>query len=178
MILSKEKNWLSHFLSRKKTRLKTLYAICATPRSGSNLLCDLLEQSNAMGNPKEVFNFDSVFLPLAQKYKLIDSKFNIKLSNYLNLIVRIFSTRNNVLGMKLLFDQLQPLIGVPALGNFLCNSRFIWLIRRDVISQAVSLYIADQTGEWVFLKSEKHHNEHHLNHGEIIQYNETEIKKN
>ena len=33
----------------------TSYLVCATPRSGSTLLCDLLDQTGAAGHPEEYF---------------------------------------------------------------------------------------------------------------------------
>ena len=130
----------------------TFYVICTTPRSGSNLLCNLLESSGVMGYPKEFLNLDSVVLPFAQRNNLVDSESRIYLDSYLEQVVKKFSSRNNVFGMKLLFDQFEPYMQLNVIRQFIPRFKFIWLLRKDVLSQAISQHIAKETNEWTSFK--------------------------
>ena len=124
------------------------YIICTTPRSGSNLLCDLLSSCHKMGRPAEFLNVKSFLVPFSNKHSLIRDDSSIDMSSYIALVARKFSTQNSVFGIKVLFDQFQPFFKVNSFKQNLQNSHFIWLTRKDVVAQAVSMYIADETNEW------------------------------
>lgn len=131
---------------------KKKYVICTTARSGSNLLCDLLESSQSLGCPREILNVQSMLIPFSKKHSLFDNESQITMNNYLNRLVDRLSSENNVFGMKILFDQLEPFLYSKAVKHFLQprtnKLKFIWLVRRDIIAQAVSMYIATITNEW------------------------------
>src|SRR5436309_2455443 len=124
--------------------MSTLYAVCTTPRSGSNLLCDLLEGSREMGCPREFFNLQSFVVPFAEHHGLIEDS-RVPFDRYLDQVVDVFSTSNGVFGTKLLFDQFEPYMALASVRSFLKSCKFIWLIRKDVVAQAVSMYIANAT---------------------------------
>lgn len=153
------------------------YVICTTPRSGSNLLCNLLESSGVMGQPKEFLNLDSVILPFAQRNNLIDSESRIYLDKYLNSTVDKFSSNNNIFGMKLLFDQFEPYMELNSVREFLQNFKFIWLFRKDVLSQAVSMHIAKETNEWTYLNEQQNREQENKNRRDFVQYDELKINK-
>src|SRR5207253_1853027 len=67
---------------------------------------------------------------------------------YLDRAVEVFSERDGIFGIKLMFGQLRPFIELGPVRQLLSKCRCIWLLRRDVVAQAVSWYIALQTGEW------------------------------
>src|SRR4051794_31844384 len=75
------------------------YIICTTPRSGSNLLCDLLLGSGAMGRPREVFNIKATLVPVAKQNGLLDGEPEaVEMGAYLDLVLTKYTTQNGVFG--------------------------------------------------------------------------------
>lgn len=135
------------------------YVICAVPRSGSNLLGDGLATTQRAGRPKQYFlpEFEGRY---SMRYRLDPAK------NYLQYVCGVISmtqTRNNVFGFKLMsfyFDEFlrrlratgefgdQPSTDLSLLNAVFSRLRFIHLIRRDKLRQAISRARAMQTGVW------------------------------
>jgi LPS sulfotransferase NodH len=126
------------------------YAICTTPRSGSNFLAELLSNTEVMGSPREFLNVDAFIWAFADKRNLLAAPDTIEISAYLHEIAERFATPNGIFGIKLLFDQLEPYLPLRTLRAFLAQLRFVWLYRQDVVAQASSLYIAQTTDEWTW----------------------------
>ncbi|MGB5713176.1 MAG: Stf0 family sulfotransferase [Waterburya sp.] len=117
------------------------YAIVTTPRSGSTYLCDLLESTKIAGNPSE-------HLRLAAKELSRHCNFN-----YLKLLDNLMAYRvtpNGVFGTKLishfLFDLQQTKPDFKQI--FKSVDKFILLVRKDKVAQAVSLVVAQKTEVW------------------------------
>ncbi len=151
------------------------YVICTTARSGSNLLCDLLTSSKMMGNPKEILNLDSMLRPFCERHNLFENDAQISMNHYLNYAIDKLSSKNNIFGMKVLFDQLEPFLKSEAVKQFLQTSQFIWLVRRDVVAQAVSMYIARVTDEWTSMNEQKNLEQENKNRREEVQYDGKKI---
>ena len=124
------------------------YAIATTPRSGSTYLCNLLESTKIAGYPSE-------HLRLAAQELSRHCNFN-----YLNLLDNLMSYRvtdNGVFGTKLIshflfeFKQTKP----DFKQIFQLIDKFILLIRKDKLAQAVSLVIAQETEVWHLSDSAK-----------------------
>jgi LPS sulfotransferase NodH len=124
------------------------YIICTLPRSGSTYLCEALAGTGLAGNPKEWFS--------PPYYHRAPSS-----TEYLTRIIA-HGTRNGVFGAKLHLDQidnfkthLRRFLSQPAarfdhlLFDTFPHLSFIWLKRRDKVAQAVSLYRAQYTGEFL-----------------------------
>ncbi len=124
------------------------FIICATARSGSNLLCELLSALGFAGKPFEHLwePPGSVSLPLAIRWPRI---------------IEDGRSDNGVFGTKLLWYQghrlereLPEAVGRPGetlvdvLADTLANPRYIYLTRRDRTKQAVSLVRAIQSEQW------------------------------
>lgn len=120
---------------------QTAYAIITTPRSGSNFLCSILNSTNLAGYPKEHLRQASVAIA---KYCQFDY---IRL---LEILMTYQVTPNSVFGTKFIshflkdfqqtqfdFDKIFQLI-----------PKYIYLIRRDKIAQAVSVVVAQTTNIW------------------------------
>jgi LPS sulfotransferase NodH len=131
------------------------YVISTTPRSGSNLLCELLSSSKLMGFPSEYLNSLGGLLPTAKDNHLIDPEGRISVGTYLDFVTENRVTQNDCFGLKILYDQLVTFGKFQAVKDFLMKSRFVWLVRRDIVSQAVSLYIASETGSWKSFEDER-----------------------
>jgi LPS sulfotransferase NodH len=126
------------------------YAVCATPRSGSNLLCDLLASSKDMGSAKEIFNIRSMVLPFVRENPICrnGSADSIDLGAYLDQVRAVMAGWNGAFGVKLMIEQARPFFSAPPVEALLREARYIWLVRRDIVAQAVSWHIALQTGRW------------------------------
>lgn len=120
------------------------YVICATPRSGSNYLCDLLLSTRAMGWPFEYFN-----TPLARR--VIDPGYPADMAAQLVEIDRRAATGNGVYGLKAFAHTLE-LAAQTDWPAKLPGLAFVHLERRDLLGQAISLARANQTGQWTSLR--------------------------
>ena len=138
------------------------YVICATPRSGSTLLCDLLAASGVAGRPASYFRRQSI-AHFAQRLRVpsletVDGKeFN---QAYLAAVKREGTAGTGLFGVRLMWETVEELSRLldalyPGLlddaarfGAAFGPTIYVHLSRRDKIAQAVSLQKALQTGLW------------------------------
>jgi LPS sulfotransferase NodH len=135
------------------------YVVCTIPRSGSNLLTDGLRDTRRAGMPKQFF------LPKAESRYSAELKIDpvADYAAYVRAIVNTKITRNEVFGFKLmswyLEDFLSRLREAHGFGNsrtsdleLLCSAfprlRFVRIVRRHKLRQALSTARALQTGLW------------------------------
>jgi LPS sulfotransferase NodH len=130
------------------------YMICAVPRTGSYLLCDLLRKTGVAGRPNEYFN------PSFQSQWAIDWGTHT-LDDYLAKILSLGTTDNGVFGLKvhpMQFDSLcrqlarrarVHFVDRPALlAPWFPDLHYIRLHRQDRLRQAISYVRAIQTNDW------------------------------
>ena len=144
-------------LFHKLRHPRRCYVVCTIPRSGSNLLTDGLRDTRRAGMPKQFF------LPKAEaRYAAelgIDPASDY--AAYVRAIVKTKITRNEVFGFKLmswyLDDFFARLRGAHSFRNSsdleLLRSafpslRFVRIVRRHKLRQALSTARALQTGLW------------------------------
>jgi len=78
------------------------------------------------------------------------------------------SSANGVFGMKAHFHQLSPFLDDPAITQFIRGAKLIRMRRRDLVSQAISYYVATSTGLWsVADTTAEEANEPAFNRGQI-----------
>jgi trehalose 2-sulfotransferase len=123
------------------------YIVCSSPRCGSSLLCRLLEHTGHMGAPFEYLNHEVHVQPLAQRLGVV-SNGRVDPGSYLRAVQRIRTSPNGVFGLKTHYSHLAAIIRIPGISAFVASSSFIWIRRRDILSQAISLLKASQTGQW------------------------------
>ena len=165
--------------------MRRSYLVCATQRSGSTLLCELLKDTGVAGRPHEFFEamrdtgvppHPRDFLhgleipeargiredprpPVAPAYSSLEG-----LTSYREHLERTFAlgtTPNGVFGAKLMFNQLDELHALAGrlpefsgveidvlLDQLFGAPRYIWISRRDVVRQSVSMWKALQTRRW------------------------------
>jgi trehalose 2-sulfotransferase len=118
------------------------YAICATPRSGSNFLCQLLASTGALGKPLEYFNV---------KGRRIheDPYYPDDPAEQFRRIMTVGATPNGVYGLKLFPEQHDLVSTTYAWTKLLPNLKFIVLERRDILGQALSWVRATQTDRYL-----------------------------
>jgi trehalose 2-sulfotransferase len=146
-------------LFHKLRHPRRCYVVCTIPRSGSNLLTDGLRDTRRAGMPKQFF------LPKAESGYAAELGIDpvADYAGYVRAIVNAKITRNEVFGFKLmswyLDDFLARLREAHGFGNsttsdleLLCNAfprlRFIRIMRRHKLRQALSTARALQTGLW------------------------------
>ncbi len=146
-------------LFHKLRHPRRCYVVCTIPRSGSNLLTDGLRATRQAGVPKQFF------LPKSEgRYGAeLGLDPNADYSGYVRAIVNTKTTRNEVFGFKLmswyLDDFLNRLRNTRAVGNAATNDltmlrnafprlRFVHIVRRHKLRQALSTARALQTGLW------------------------------
>ncbi|MEA2292878.1 MAG: trehalose 2-sulfotransferase [Solirubrobacteraceae bacterium] len=155
------------------------YLVCATPRSGSTLLCELLSATGVAGRPQEYFeDLQATSRPRQprQYFDGLDAPEVLELlapaepgvprppgsfARRFPEILREGTTPNGVFGAKLMWGYLPDLLlGVreipeasgrrapEALAAAFPRLRYVQVLRRDKVGQAVSLWTAVQTAQW------------------------------
>ena len=135
------------------------YLVCATPRTGSTLLCGLLTSSGVAGRPASYFNRRSL-----QQYAddwLVPRPPDERIDEtYVRAALVAGTTANGVFGGRIMAETLPELLGdlaahapgakteVDLLGAHFGRLEFVHLRRRDVVAQAVSWAKALQTHFW------------------------------
>ena len=130
------------------------YLICATPRTGSYLLCDLLEATGVAGRPTEYL--------LAGYRKYWTAEWGT--STYRQYHERVLSsgtTRNGVFGTKVHGAQLLEFLRLATgrsrvsaedrpdvVSAWFPHPVYIWSRRKDPVAQSVSWAKARQTNLW------------------------------
>jgi LPS sulfotransferase NodH len=146
-------------LFHKLRHPRRCYVVCTIPRSGSNLLTDGLRDTRRAGVPKQFF------LPKAE------SRYSSELgidpvadyTAYVRAIVNTKITRNEVFGFKLMSWYLEEFLArlreAHGFGNSTTSDlellysafprlRFVRILRRHKLRQALSTARALQTGLW------------------------------
>jgi LPS sulfotransferase NodH len=135
------------------------YVICATHRSGSQLLCELLRNTRVAGWPFEYF------LPRseARDKAVVASPDSFRMDvKFLPRIVAGRQTSNGVFGIKVMASYLDEFVEwlrlsrpdlsgaaeADVVGAALPNERYVHLTRADRALQAVSLVRATRTGAY------------------------------
>jgi LPS sulfotransferase NodH len=142
------------------------YVVCATPRSGSTLLCETLIQTGVAGVPREYFEaLPRTGLPRQPREYLpdLDDPEVDRLlppvrrgpalppfAERLAAALRAGTTPNGVFGAKVMWGYVEPLLEATggALERALPGLRYVLVAREDKLRQAISLWRALQTQVW------------------------------
>jgi LPS sulfotransferase NodH len=131
---------MSASVSPRRERIDS-YLICATPRTGSSLLCGLVDSTGVAGHPESWFR-----QPDEREWA---ARWGIT------------STANGVFAARIMWGTMDEVVANLAavypncagsdaglLSAAFGRIRFVYLRRGDVVAQAVSLLRAEQTGVW------------------------------
>ncbi len=138
------------------------YVICATPRSGSTLLCDLLADTEVAGRPASYFRRQSIpnwacHLNVSTNGETQRPDFE---RAYLEAVRGEGTSGTNVFGLRLMWESVEELSklldrlypGLPddadRFENAFGPTLYVHLSRQDKVAQAVSRLKATQTGLW------------------------------
>jgi LPS sulfotransferase NodH len=133
------------------------YVVCATPRSGSGLLCNALGATGVAGTPLEYFN------PVRRSVLSRRWGCGSELAAYAQALTERRTGSTGVFGTKLHWEQLEALraetLGRARPGEAPFGQRaklledllggrltYVHILRQDIDRQAISLWIAEQTG--------------------------------
>ena len=117
------------------------YAVCALPRSGSSLLCELLFGTGLAGAPAEYFD-----PALMRQFR---ARWGVAtFDDYLAAVLARKTGPNGVFGFKAHFFQLAEAFPDNGLDRALPSVRRIYITRRDRLRQAISWARALQSGKW------------------------------
>jgi trehalose 2-sulfotransferase len=147
-------------LLRDRERLDS-YLVCATPRTGSSLLCGLLDSTGVAGHPESWFRRQGE-QEFADRWGIADpSNGTLGYTGYFQSAVAAGSTANGVFAARIMWGTMDEVTAHLApvypghagsaaglLSAAFGRTRFVYLRRRDVVAQAVSLLRAEQTGVW------------------------------
>ncbi len=117
------------------------YAVCALPRSGSSLLCELLFETQLAGAPVEYFD-------AAQMARLCARWGTHDLPSYVRALLEKKTSPNGVFGFKAHYFQLVEAFPNGRLEAAFPGLRYVYISRRDRLRQAISWARAEQTGRW------------------------------
>ena len=120
--------------------------VASTPRSGSNIFCQWLYERARLQEPKEFLNVESL-----RKYGAVDDQGQFLVSSLAALFDGTPFNRRNAdfpICIKAMYSQFAQARALPGVIESLAARPVVLLLRRDVVAQAVSLYIAEFTGQW------------------------------
>jgi trehalose 2-sulfotransferase len=159
-------------------RPRRAYLVCATPRSGSTLLCEMLVNSGVAGRPAEhVENLRLLGRPNEPREYFAGVKdrnvlellpvsappqpHHVPIDERLAAVLRHATTPNGVFGTKVMWGyfhdlqerlaELPPLAALDdaeRLARLLGDVRYVHVSRHDHVAQAISMWRALQTRAW------------------------------
>jgi LPS sulfotransferase NodH len=138
------------------------YILCATPRSGSTLLCDLLASTGVAGKPHSYYRNEDASdwaesWDVPRPCRLEDAAFE---KAYLAAMIREGTAETGVFGLRLMWSsvadasrRLDAIAGSHAdvasrFDRAFGPTLYIHLSRQDKLAQAISLIRAEQSGLW------------------------------
>jgi LPS sulfotransferase NodH len=145
------------------SRPHTSYIVCASPRCGSNLLCEALWSTDVLGRPDEYFlRWHQPERDHTNTGEEAARSWRLPTDAYVAKVIREGTTPNRVFGVKIMWSyfnevvaRLRDLPGVDgvmpldALTALWPNLHFVHMTRGDKVKQAVSLAKAIQSGRWL-----------------------------
>jgi trehalose 2-sulfotransferase len=137
------------------------YLLCSTPRTGSTLLCGLLESTGVAGHPASYFRRPDEDAFVAQWAIPRPSDKVSSYGEFLKAALAAGTTDNGVFAARIMWGTLDDLLerlgtvfpdvageDLDLLNQAFTRPRFVYLQRHDVLGQAVSLLRAEQTDVW------------------------------
>jgi LPS sulfotransferase NodH len=137
------------------------YLLCATPRTGSTLLCGLLRSTGLAGRPESYFRLPDE-KEWADRWQLPRNGARaFDYGDYVRAAVVAGSTPNGVFGARVMWGTLEEIVtklgtvdpdlaggDLKLLTRVFGRIQFLYLWRDDTVAQAVSWARAEQTHFW------------------------------
>jgi LPS sulfotransferase NodH len=125
----------------EETETTVRYAVCAVPRSGSSLLCELLFSTGQAGAPAEYFDH-ALMKQFCRRWNATS------FAEYLRALLARKTGANGVFGFKAHFFQLDEAFPDDSLDEAIPELRYVYITRDDRLRQAISWARALQTHKW------------------------------
>jgi trehalose 2-sulfotransferase len=119
------------------------YLVCALPRSGSSLLCELLFGSGRAGAPAEYF--DALTMAQFRSHWGTES-----FDDYVRTLLEKKTGPNGVFGFKAQYFQLIDFFPGREVERAFPGLRYVYITREDTLRQAISWVRAAQTRRWAW----------------------------
>lgn len=122
--------------------------ILFTPRSGSTWLGKLLEETGVLGYPEEYLN----------PAMIADANRDLNAAGEYDFLCGCETSRttdNGFFSMQATWGEIERLSEVDFFEFFEC-AHYVWLRRRDIVNQAISLLVATETGTFHRRTSAEH----------------------
>lgn len=117
--------------------------VLSSPRSGSSLFCERLSNTDSVGQCLEWFNFR--YMEAYQKVMKVDT---INFADYFDFLKRKTTLNTGVFAINVHLDQYSALLQ-KGLDVFAIDfNTVIYLSRKDLVAQAVSLAKAIKSDKW------------------------------
>ena len=135
------------------------YIICATPRSGSTLLCDLLGQTGVAGRPDSFYRRESR-ADFVRQFGIETGRGLDAERRFLAAVIEAGTGGTGMFGLRIMWPSMpalqQTLAGLfpdaatdaARINDAFGSPLYIHLRRRDRIAQAISRSKAEQSGLW------------------------------
>lgn len=137
------------------------YLICATPRTGSSLLCGLLDSTGVAGHPESFFRQPDEQAWATRWGIAGPSEDGFSYDDYVRAALAAGRTENGVFAARIMWGTLDEVVwklagvypdlagrDVDLLHRAFGHTRYVYLRRADVVAQAVSWLRAEQTSVW------------------------------
>lgn len=121
------------------------YAMIFTPRSGSSLFTELCKRTEVLGNPGEIFRPNSMYNPETGRgnFRHVPSD---TVEAYVDGMSRKRKSKAGVFGLQATPFQIKPLLENGQWWELFPSASYCILTRKDIVSQAVSLYLKKVSG--------------------------------
>jgi len=121
--------------------LRGVYFLCFVNRCGSNYLAQAMASDRRLNQAQESLNYE-VVINQSRRHGIISYE------EYIHYQVNKWKGSERLFGCKSSVGQLIFLYNTGLLQQFPVKPKFIHMVRKNVVEQAVSLYIADKTKQW------------------------------
>lgn len=127
-------------------KTKNILIIFSTPRCGSTYLSSLIH-SNGICVPHEYFQLEQYLPVLAQRWGCIS---NQKIDNeaYIKALLEKRTSKNGWIGINLHSHHIKTFEAFKAFFSKDVQFHYVHLVRKDILGQAISYEIAEQTDQW------------------------------
>jgi LPS sulfotransferase NodH len=126
-----------------------LTIVCFTNRCGSTMVCSAMSRVGLAGRPNGLLNYE--FLHCEALRGDTESVGVTSLQGYLQYCVDHYGSPSGSFTFKTSVHQFNFLIELGYMETALAGAKVIWVRRRNVVAQAVSLWTALQDGRWTSL---------------------------
>ena len=130
----------------ENNQTKNILVIFSTPRCGSTYLCNLL-QVNGLCIPHEYFQLEQYLPILAKRWRCTSDKL-LDCRKFVQSLCNKRTTQNGWFGINLHSHHIKTFEVFMKYFPTMVNYHLIHMVRDDVLGQAISWEIAEQTGRW------------------------------